>query len=224
MFKTEPHLHVQEVSQCSHIRADQMIKLYKEAGYDTVFITDHFSPNFLNSLGDIPWKDKITIFLSGYFKAKEAGRKYGVTVLPAAEVSILNSPNDYLVYGITREFLEVHPDLCLNGVDNFYKIAKQNGIFIVQAHPYRDNVCYPTPEYVDAFEIYNSNPRHDDQNDKAKECALNNNLYTSAGSDGHRLDDVALSGVLSENKISTVEDYIELIKSGKAEIIKGDSK
>ena len=38
MFKTEPHLHVQEVSQCSHIRADQMIKLYKEAGVRTHLI------------------------------------------------------------------------------------------------------------------------------------------------------------------------------------------
>ena len=67
MFKTETHIHTSEVSACSRKRAKEMIRLYKEAGYSTVFISDHFQTNSLDVLGDIPWSEKMAIFLSGYY-------------------------------------------------------------------------------------------------------------------------------------------------------------
>ena len=68
MYKTEPHIHLSEVSACSELNAKEMIKLYYEAGYKTVLITDHFYSIYFNSLGDIPWEDKVTIFFSGFYK------------------------------------------------------------------------------------------------------------------------------------------------------------
>jgi len=37
MYKTEAHLHVSEVSPCSKLKATEMISLYHDAGYKTVF-------------------------------------------------------------------------------------------------------------------------------------------------------------------------------------------
>ena len=87
MYKTEPHLHTAEISSCANIRASEMVRLHYEAGYNTIFITDHLSWSFCDSLGDIPWQEKTAIFLSGYYKAKVAAEKYDITVLMAAEVT-----------------------------------------------------------------------------------------------------------------------------------------
>lgn len=220
MYKTETHLHTAETSGCADVRAGEMVRLYYEAGYKTIFVTDHFSPQFLNHLGDAPWEDKIAIFMAGFYKAVRYARPYDMNVLLAAEITFSDSPNDYLVYGITREFLNEHPDLCEMGIEKFYKIAQQHNMFVVQAHPNRDNICFPTPQYVDALEVYNSNPRHQDLSDKTEQCADENNLYKTYGSDAHKLEDIGGSGVLSNKEIKSVEDYINLIKSGEIGAIK----
>ena len=219
MYKIETHLHTSEVSRCGQVHAYNMVKNYKEAGYSTLFITDHFQPNTLDTLGDIPWEDKTSIFLSGYYRAKTAGDELGITVLPGAELTFPGSPNHYLVYGITKAFLDAYPQLHRKTVEEFFAITREQGLFVVQAHPYRDNSCYPTPEYADAFEICNSNPRHNDYNEKAAACAAQNRLPATGGSDAHRPEDVALSGVRSPFPVESAEDYIRLLKSGQAEII-----
>lgn len=221
MYKTEPHLHVAEISMCSRLKAKEMAKLYKDAGFDTIFVSDHFMPAFFDSLGNIPWEDKITIFLSGYYKAKAAGEKLGLNVLLSAEVSFDDCPNHYLVYGITKEFLIKYPDLCYKGAQHFSEIAKQNDIFVVQAHPFRDGECFPTPELVDAIEVYNGSPRHDDRNDDAEVLAKDNGLYMTAGSDAHRDEDVAMGGIVTAVPVTDEMQYIDIIKSKSFDIYKG---
>ncbi len=221
MYKTETHLHVREISSCAHLRASEMVKMYYDAGYKTMCVSDHFMPSYFDSLGDIPWKDKVTIFMSGFYKAKEAGKRLGMNVILSAEVSFSDLYNHYLVYGITKEFLEEYPQLCYKGAEEFSAVARENNIFVVQAHPYRDGYCFPTPQLVDAIEVYNSNPRHDDSNDLAEKVAAENNLYMTAGSDAHRTEDVARGGILTKQEIKSAQDYIQIVKSGNLEFLKG---
>lgn len=68
-----------------------MVKGYKNAGYSTIFVTDHFQPNTIDSYGYLPREDKMTLFLCGYYRARQAGEKMGVTVLPGAEMSFSRS-------------------------------------------------------------------------------------------------------------------------------------
>ncbi len=220
-FKTETHLHTSDVSMCAKLTAREMVKLYHEAGYKTLFISDHYIERFFDYLGDIPWNDKITIFMSGYYRAKEAAKEFGINVLPSVEVVFKDNLNHYLLYGITEEFLCKYPMLYKVEVSDFYEIAKENGVFVVQAHPLRDAVCIPTPDFVDGFEIYNSNPRHKDYSDKVKEIAKENSLYFTAGSDAHRVDDSALTGICTDMEITSVEGFIDIIKSGDFEVIGG---
>ena len=220
MFKTETHLHTREVSSCSLKRARDMIRQYKEAGYSTVFVSDHFQGNSLDVLGDIPWSEKITIFLSGYYKAKYEGDQLGITVLPAAEFCFADSKNHYLAYGITKEFLCAHPELHkMNGAE-FLSMARAEGIFIVHAHPFRDGSTSATPELVDAIEIYNSNPRHEDHSELSEALAEKYDLPVSAGSDAHRDEDIAGTGIETEEEIRTADDFIRLVKEKKVKIIR----
>ena len=174
--------------------------------------------NFFIRLGDIPWEEKTAIFLSGYYKAKKAGDDLGVNVILAPEFHLKDSPNDFVVYGITKAFLDAHPELPDMTIEEFYPLAKENGLFVVQAHPYRDDVCYPTPDYVDGVEVYNSNPRHIDYSEKTATLAEKHALYITAGSDAHQMCDIGLAGLISDEEIKTGEQLVELIKSGKARI------
>ncbi len=225
MYKTETHLHVSEISPCAQLKAKKMIELYHEAGYKTVFVSDHLKQGYTDSFGNIPWEDKMTIFLSGYYKAKHEGEKLGMTVLPSVEIAFEEAlSNHYLVYGITKEFLCSCRDIGMMGVEKFSKLAHENGLFIVQAHPFRDRQSFPTPEFVDAFEIYNSNPRHDDHSEESERLAKEIGLPVTSGSDAHRPEDVGASGVITENEIKTVGDYIEAVKKGALKLIKGEDK
>ena len=224
MHKIETHLHTSEVSHCGQVRADKMIKAYYEAGYDTVFVTDHFQSNTLDTLGQIPWEEKTAIFLSGYYRAKTQGEALGMTVLPGAEFAFPGHPNHYLAYGITKEFLDAHPQLHKKTPEEFIDIARANGLFLIQAHPFRDGHCYPVPEFVAGFEVCNSNPRHDDDNDKADASAREHGMLRTGGSDAHRPEDIALSGVGSPFPIHSAEDYIRLLKSGEAVILEETGK
>lgn len=221
MFKTEPHLHTLEVSNCAHVRAKEFVKKYKEAGYSTIFVTDHFNEIVIGSYGDISWSEKMTLYLAGYYRAKCEGDKIGVNVLMGVEINFAGSHNHYLLYGVTKEFLDSNPELHTYGIEKVSKIAKEHGIFIIQAHPYRDGNCYPTLEYVDAVE-FNTNPRHADFTEKTEELVKKHNLLVIGGSDAHRNEDIARGGIETENEIKSAEDLIEAVKSGKLKIIRGD--
>lgn len=222
MFKTETHLHTSEVSRCGKLQSTQLVKLYNEAGYKTILVTDHFQANVLDTLGDISWEDKVTIFLSGYYRVKVAAEKLGMHALLGAEFCFVGQPNHYLAYGITKEFLCKYPDLHRMSIAEFYPIAKAAGVYMIQAHPYRDDNCHPTPEFADAVEVYNGNPRHNDYNDRAEAYAAENNFPITSGSDAHQMPDVATGGIITAEPITTIEEYIAAIESRNVQLIKGE--
>ena len=214
MFKTETHLHVKEASRCSRLYAADMMQLYADAGYDTVFVTDHFMSDYFPTERAMSWEEKVDSVYQGYLAAKAAGEALGLTVLFGVEVSLDTCPNHYLLYGVTREIMLRLPDLFAMTPETLYAFCRANGVTMVQAHPYRDEVCYPTPECVDAVEVNNPNPRHENYDAKAIALAKEWNLPMTSGSDAHRVEDVAGGGVETNEKIETAEDYVRLLRQG----------
>ncbi len=224
MFKTETHLHVSEVSRCSHLTAEEMVEFYHNAGYKTLFISDHYHSAYFERLGDsLTWAEKIDCFMSGYKAAKIAGEKYGMNILFSAEVKLDALRNHYLVYGLDETLMKAHPELLALSVEEFYAFTKANGLTVVQAHPYRDGNHFPTPNCVDALEVHNSNPRHDNYTEKAIALAREHHLPMTAGSDAHRPEDIAGTGVITEQEIKTTEDYLDALKNGKLTLIQGET-
>ena len=219
MYKTEPHLHVSEVSPCARLSAREAIRLYAEAGYHTVFVSDHLKKVFYDKHEGISWAEKTDRFLMGYELAKEVGREYGVTVLLSAELQLCESSKHYLLYGFDRDFLNARQDLFDMSIAEFYAYAKENGVTVIQAHPYRDGAKGPAFPYIDAVEAYNSNPRHENHSECGFAFAKEKGIPVTAGSDTHRDEDVALTGVLTDTPIESAEDYVRLVMSGSARII-----
>lgn len=219
MFKTETHLHVSEVSRCGKLTAEEMVKSYYEAGFKTLFISDHLSNTTFSHMSDATWREKMDFFVTGYEKAKKVGEKYGMNIILSAEISHDKSGNHYLVYGIDMEYLYGLEDAFEGDVEDVYEYTKNSGAFFVQAHPLRDGKCTPTPMSVDAFELHNSNPRHQNFDEDLLEIVKKYDLPVTAGSDAHRPEDVAMTGVETENEIKTAADYIAAVKEGNLKII-----
>ena len=220
MYKIETHLHTAESSPCAKLSAAEMIELYHKAGYKTIIVTDHFIQKYLDGYDSECWQNAVDRFFLGYRNAKEAGDKLGINVILSAEIHLSNVPGDYLLYGITPEILYKYPDICKMTHEEFYRTMHDEDVLVVQAHPRRGGGTYSDFACVDGLEVHNSNPRHDDHNDVTDAQANEYNLYKTAGSDAHRLDDYALSGMESEYEIKTIEDFVELVKSGKGRLIK----
>ncbi|MBP5269517.1 MAG: PHP domain-containing protein [Clostridia bacterium] len=219
MYRTETHVHTLPVSSCSRLYPEEMIRLYHEAGYDTVFISDHFSKKHFGKLGDaMTFEEKVDLMYESYLKAKREGEKYGMVILFSAELSLCG--NHWLLYRADVDFLKLRPDIFDITLEEFREHATAHGVTVIQAHPLRDGKNTPHPEIADGFEVINSSPRHENFDGDVRALALKHGLLMSAGSDAHRECDVGGAAVLSEKRIETVGDYLELLRSGKAVLVR----
>ncbi len=213
MFKTEVHLHTYPVSSCAKLTPVEQVRLFKEAGYDTIIVSDHFSPHHFRKMGEeLTFAQKVDKLCDAYLEAKAEGDRLGLNVLFSVELSF--KKNHYLLYGVTREFLKLREDIFDISLDELYEHLKAHGITIIQAHPFRDEKCQPHPHHVDGFEI-NVHPKHENYNERTMEIAAEYDMPLTVGSDVHGEGQVGLSATLSEVEITSVEQYLELLFAGK---------
>ena len=219
MYKIETHWHTAEVSRCAQIPAAESVRLYKEAGYDVIIVTDHFSRWTYEDKEHLTWDEKVDFFMAGYRAAKEAGDAAGITVLFGMELAFRCAPEDYLCYGVTEEFLRAHPDLLDMNPETFYPVAKEAGIIFLQAHPFRRYLKDTDPRFLDGVEGINCNPRHDSRNYLALELGRHLHMIMTCGSDCHQPEDVGRGGILTQTEIRTMDDFVSLLKCGGYQLI-----
>lgn len=221
MFIIDTHVHTSEVSQCSRMSAEETVERYKKAGYDAIVITDHYYDGFFERFGEMTWEKKIEHFLSGYASAREAGEKAGLTVLLGAELRFdyTAAPNDYLLYGIDREFLLQNPELYRRPAAELRQLLQKKGGMLFQAHPYRPKLTREHLEYLDGIEVFNGNPRHDSHNQDAAALAKRLGLLGISGSDCHQPVDVGRGGLRLERPVRSNAELMEALQSGHFELI-----
>lgn len=213
----EMHAHVSEVSTCSPTSAAKMVGYYENQGYTGIVITDHLNEstfdNIKKPLTDAPWDEKINHFLTGYKALKQAAEgKF--KVLLGMEIRFYGNPNDYLVYGVTEEFLRGHGDLMALNPKKFSKLARENGLLFIQAHPFRRGMKVENWEYLDGCEIFNGNARHNSSNEIAEAWVKLHGLkIATSGSDFHEPEDTGRGGIYFNKPIETNEELVnELLK------------
>ncbi len=220
-YKYELHCHTKEVSRCGQVPAKEIIKMYKEKGYDGIVITDHYSPmTFTPSTVMRP--DKAVDFYTRGYKAalEEAGNDF--TVLLGMELRYYATANDYLVYGISEEMLKSSGNLMAMYPRRFYKFAKKNGLIVTQAHPFRDWMIRINPKHLDGAEVFNGKASKE-ANEKSLQWAKANNMSVMvSGSDFHRPKNLAKGGIITQSQIKTNEDLIKILKTGEFERIENE--
>ena len=161
------HFHTKNTSNCANVKAEDAVEKYIEAGYDGIVVTDHLSPSTYMKYGRelLSWKKKVDFFLRGYKEALETANGR-INVLLGMELRFRTSEgeNDYLVYGLTEDFLYKHPNLLEMNIKKFYELAHKNGFLVFQAHPFRVGMKVTNPKYLDGVEIINGKSSNTRQN------------------------------------------------------------
>ncbi len=211
-YKTELHLHTSEVSPCSYQTAEEVAEVFIAAGYHTVVVSNHYCDYVMNNAGET-WEERFTHFMSGYRSMKTyAGDR--LNVLLGAELRFEGSNNDYLIFGLTEEFLHEHPDLHKMTLKTFSPMAHEAGLLIVQAHPFRNGMKIVSPDLIDGYEVFNASPGHPSRNDIALHwCKKYNKLPTSGSDFHHEGASIAAGGILTDFPIVTIDQLCEVLHS-----------
>ncbi len=209
----ETHLHTSEGSLCGRASAAEQIQLYHELGYAGVCVTDHFFSNGSCTVPrDLPWEERVDLYYRPYEITRKAGEKVGMQVFFGIEHSYHG--NDFLVYGLSRDWMVAHPDFHTLPPIEFLRAVRGAGAIVIHAHPYRRagyiDMIRLLPDEVDGVEIFNAS-RPDMDNELARVYAEAYGLAPSAGTDNHGRGRGRFGGVSSPRRFEDAYDMARAI-------------
>lgn len=214
-YKYELHCHTGCVSRCGRVEPEEIVKLYKSKGYNGIVVTDHYSPMTFTP-NWCPQK-QIDFYLSGYRRMKAAAGD-DFTVLLGIELRHYFTANDYLIYGIDEDFLYSSGNLMKPWEKEVFRLVKERGYLIYQAHPFRVGIRRCNPDYIDGVEIYNGKTGKT-ENQKAFEWAKENDKLMVSGSDFHTVKNLARGGIITDNPVKNNNDLLNVLRSQNFEMI-----
>ena len=222
MNKYELHVHTSECDKVAKCSGAEIVKLYHDAGYNGIVITDHYFSLFFQwfeeELGNYNLKKFIDRYLRGYFSARNEGEKIGFTVLCGAEVRFDNTINDYLVYGLEeKDFYELPLLNRLKSVDELIETLPDYAL-VVQAHPFRDKMTVSSPNLLFGIEGYNGGT-DSFRNEMAKLFGVHYGKPLTSGSDFHNISHLAKGGIATKQKITTAKTLTDVLRSGDYTLI-----
>lgn len=224
MFKTEMHCHCRPASACSHVKASSMVEDYVNAGYTSMVLTDHLNDQtFSPELEKDTWQKRVDYFVSGYNILKETAEGK-INVLFGSEIRLLNDPyTDYLVYGVTEEFLRSIDDpRYLKRSPDLAALIHEHGLMIFQAHPFRENMLIPDPAFLDGMEIGNLCYYKESNNDMAQMWAERKGLIGITGTDYHIRSATPVGGIATDYPITDNETLLKTLRDGTFTPLWGD--
>lgn len=217
-YKYEVHMHTAESSKCGVTPAAEYISHFKELGYDGIIITDHFYHGNTAIDRSLPWPEFVTEFCKGYEAAKAEGDKQGFKVFFGWEEN--HDCDEYLIYGLDKEWLIAHPELKDADQAETYRIIHEAGGLVVHAHPFRERGYIRDvnihPFQCDAMEACNfGNPPYQDIL-AYNFCKQRGKIMTS-GTDLHNVNVLpnSCAGMVFDEPLESIQDYVRLVKAGK---------
>lgn len=214
-FLYETHMHTCQASACGVSTGREHVHYYKDIGYTGIIVTDHFFGGNTRIDRNLPWDQYVDGFWSGYEDALEEGTKVGLDVFFGLEQHYAG--DEYLVYGLTKEFMKAHPEMPRWTRREQLAWVHRAGGCVIQAHPFRMRTSYMGRiriglDFCDGVEVANAgNEQLDDA--RCMLMAREKNLVTIAGSDNHRspADERPVYGVELEEKLNGIGDFVSLI-------------
>ena len=223
MYRIETHMHTSETSACASSTAEEMVRKYKELGYDGVIITDHFMNGNSTVDRNLPWNEQIEAFCKGYENGKLVGDEIGVDVYFGFEYTYRGT--DILTYGLDKQWLLEHPEIMDMPLHRYIEFVKENGGMAIEAHPFREasyiNTVRLFPNIIDGMEVRNTAPEHYTEigDNIAKVICEGYNLAMTSGSDSHSVDRIGMGGMEFDEKVNNIYDFIRLVKEGSGKLL-----
>ena len=118
-----------------------------------------------------------------------------------------------------EEFLHTHPELHKMSLKSFSAFAKEHGLLLVQAHPFRNRMTMVNPRLLDGVEAFNGHNSHESKNYLANELANRYGLIKTSGTDFHHPTQQPAGGIITDEPITSVTQLIEILKQGNYTLI-----
>ena len=212
----ETHLHTSQGSACGVSRGRDYVQSYQDLGYTGIIVTDHFFGGNCAINRKLPWENFVNGFCRGYEEAREEGARRGLNVFFGWEQTF--EGDDYLVYGLDKEWLLKHPEVCHWTRKEQIEEVRRYGGCVVQAHPFRQYYYIyrlRLSSCVDGVEAANSG------NERAYDAlawayAKKVKVTATAGSDIHSVEDIrpdSVFGVYLDKKMETISDYVDAVRN-----------
>lgn len=222
IYKYEMHIHTCPCSGGGSDIRDHIDALIKK-GYSGMVVTNHFYNGDTRIDKDLPWKDFVDAYRQDYLYGLEYARKLDFDLLFGLEEQVGNG-QEILIYGISADFIEAHPELKPGNAEKYAELVHQAGGLVYQAHPYRDRFYIASPfpldclDKLDGIEVYNA-CNQPEWNESARKLAEEKGLKCIGGSDGHSTETAGNSGIAARERIRTNEDLVRILKSGEYTVI-----
>lgn len=208
-YITELHAHSAECSECAEMTADQIAGKYIRCGYDTLVLSNHFKQYEVERSGSYE-KSVNMIFEAARIAAESAGDR--LNVIPAVELTLNRPWNDYLIFGVTREFLLEDKGIFDYSLEKLYSRTKEAGMILVEAHPMRYGSSPMRPTYLDGYEVFNGSNLNNEFALSWWEKHRNTAPIFTSGTDCHRMDQYPNAGIVTAEPIKNNDDLLRILR------------
>ena len=219
MLKIDTHIHSMGISTCSCVSVEEAIEQKRTQGYDGMVLTNHCQPWYY----DPPQHGEyVKSVLAEYERGRAYGAQRNFRVLLGLEVTI-NKPfySDWLLFGVTGEFLSKTPCLYNLNQRELFELCEENGVVLVQAHPYRANRSYcedmrpGDPRYMHGLEV-NCTGGDLEKKDKVLSTAKQSGLLVTCGTDYHGPFRTFRGGMYLPEGVERSVDFAEYLRKTEA--------
>ena len=211
-MKIDTHVHSSGISKCSKISYQQIAKQKLAKGINGAILMNHCQPWYYEPANQAEW---IESFIEEFKNAYEYSKPLGFTYFLGIEVSVGNPRwADFLIFGVTEDFLRNAPDLCRISQQELYEYCQKHGALLVQAHPLRPNFELMNVDYLDGVEL---NLSHSDSSThpQVEELADKHSLAITVGSDYHGPTEHDVGGIIIPDEITNSVELCRYLKESK---------
>ena len=207
----DPHVHSKAISFCSIASIEEIIDFKKSHGYAAAVSVNHCQPWYY---AESEHKENMQKHIDEYLRGKAYAEKNDFKLFLGIEVTV-NKPfyADFLLYGVTEEFLLNSPCLYALTHSELYEYCHKNGVVVIQAHPFRAPIVPASPSDVDGYEI---NCQKNDllTKENVLDLSASTGKLVTAGTDYHgREQDKYLGGMIVPDDINSATDFANYLNS-----------
>lgn len=223
-YKYQMHIHTSPCSACGRMSPAELCEALHEKGYQGTVLTNHFYHGNSGVDRSLSWNDFVSAYEKDYLECLEEAKKYDLDIIFSVE-EVLIPGLEILCYGVTPEILYANPELRDCTPERKVEILRQNGVLLIQPHPFREAFYIPNPghlplEYIDGVEVYNRGNSTQEMNQKAVDFANENpHLIKTSSADAHTVDRVDCGGIITEKRIKNPKDLVSTLRNGNYTLI-----
>ena len=221
IYKYEMHVHTCPCSGGGKDIREHIDDLIAK-GYSGMVVTNHFYAGDNRIDRELPWREFVDAYRQDYLYGLEYAQAVDFDLLFGLEENV-GYGREILLYGITPELIESHPELKRASAEKYAEVVHAAGGLVYQAHPYlaRDYIRNPFPleclDLLDGIEVYNAG-NEPEWNESARIFAEERGIACIAGSDGHKIGTAGRAGIVTKERIKSNDDIVRVLKNKEYEI------